>query len=117
MTNDLAMCSFVTLDSAAGRASAAACVLLATLYIHLAADWMVSSAPWLHSDAPSPLSGTFLLQQDLTELLSGQLPDDAFHLQGKKGSQNVAGIQPGVFYDFVNMPWFLGAECVVNLLF
>jgi hypothetical protein len=34
MTNDRAMCSFVTLDSAAGRASRAVCVLLATFSVY-----------------------------------------------------------------------------------
>jgi hypothetical protein len=48
------------------------------------------------------------LQPYLGELLPGQLPDDAFHLQGKQGSENVAGIQSGRFDDVVNR---LGCLC------
>jgi hypothetical protein len=49
------------------------------------------------------------LQQNLGELLSRQLPYDAFHLQVKKGSQNFVGIQPGRFNNVVNMTGLFGA--------
>jgi hypothetical protein len=114
MTNDRAMSSFVTLDSAAGRASRAVCVLLATfsvLSIPFAAFSLMFRCARFHSDAPGLFGGTFgFLQQQLTDLLARQLPDDAFHLQIKKVSQNVAGIQPTVFDEVVNMTWLLGAQ-------
>jgi hypothetical protein len=43
------------------------------------------------------------LQQNLRKLLSRRLPNDAFHLQVKKGSENLAGIQSSRFNEVVNM--------------
>ena len=34
-----------------------------------------------------------LLQQDFAEMFVRQLPDDAFHLQGKERSQNLGRVQ------------------------
>jgi hypothetical protein len=46
--------------------------------------------------------------------LLGSCPDDAFHLQIKKVSQNAAGIQPSVFDEVVNVARLLGAKYGVN---
>jgi hypothetical protein len=54
------------------------------------------------------------LQQGLAELFPGQLPDDAFHLQVKEGSQNFAGIQPSRVHQVVDGPGFFRAQQLVN---
>ena len=55
------------------------------------------------------------LQQDFAELLSRQLPDDAFHLQIKERSQNFGRIQAGAFHNIINVHRLLGAEQLVEL--
>ncbi len=55
------------------------------------------------------------LQQDFAELLSRQLPDDAFHLQIKERSQNFGRIPAGAFHDVINVHRLLGAERLVEL--
>jgi len=55
------------------------------------------------------------LQQDFAELLSRQLPDDAFHLQIKKRSQNFGRIQTGAFHNIINVHRLLGAEQLAEL--
>ncbi len=50
------------------------------------------------------------LQQDFAELLSRQLPDDAFHLQIKERSQNFGRIQAGAFHNIINVHRLLGAN-------
>jgi hypothetical protein len=50
------------------------------------------------------------LQQDFAELLAGQLPDDALHLQIKKRSQNFRRVQARAFHDVINMHRLLGTE-------
>src|SRR5260370_24793675 len=55
------------------------------------------------------------LQQDFAELLSRQLPDDAFHLQIKERSQNFGRIPAGAFHDVMNVHRLLGAERLVQL--
>jgi hypothetical protein len=48
------------------------------------------------------------LQQDFAELLAWQLPDDTFHLQIKKRSQNFGRVQAGMFHDVINVHRLLG---------
>jgi hypothetical protein len=55
------------------------------------------------------------LRQDLAELLSRQLPDDAFHLPIKKRSQNFGRIQAGAFHNIINMHRLLGTQQLVEL--
>ena len=55
------------------------------------------------------------LQQDFAELLSRQLPDDAFHLQIKERSQNFGRIQAGAFHNIINVHQLLGAEQLEEL--
>jgi hypothetical protein len=55
-------------------------------------------------------------KQNFQKLLARQLPDHAFHLQIKERSQNLRGVQPGLFHDVVNMPRLVGTQQVVDLL-
>ena len=43
------------------------------------------------------------LKQYLTESFAGRLPDDAFHLQIEKRSENFGRVQAGTFDDFVDV--------------
>src|SRR5439155_12491486 len=56
------------------------------------------------------------LQEQLAEEFARQLPDEAFHLQIKKRSENVGRVQAGVFDDVVNGSRLVGTEEGVNLL-
>src|SRR5580658_1824464 len=58
-----------------------------------------------------------LLKQYLTEAFAGRLPDDAFHLQVKKRSENFGRVQAGTLDDVVDVGGFVGAEKVVELFF
>ena len=40
-----------------------------------------------------------LLQQDFAELLAGQLPDDALHLQSEERSENFGRVQAGALHS------------------
>ena len=66
---------------------------------------------------PNDYNGFRGLQEDLRKLLAGQLSYDPFHLQVKKGSQNLRGVQAGSFHDVINMHWLVGGEQFVDFLF
>ena len=56
-----------------------------------------------------------MLEQNLAELLAGELPNDAFHLQIEQRSQNLGRVQGGAFDDVVDGAGVVHAEQVVNL--
>jgi hypothetical protein len=111
------MCSFVTPDSSAGRASCAVCVLLATLmYVSSHSSLLVSRCSRLHFGCTVPFGPAFKPSTiDLTELLSRLLPDDAFPLQVQERSQNFAGIQPTALHQFLTRLPACGVEELVSI--
>jgi hypothetical protein len=56
-------------------------------------------------------------EQNFGELLSGQLADDAFHLQCEERSQNFAGVQASSFNEVVDGLRFFGTQQRVKFLF
>jgi hypothetical protein len=65
---------------------------------------------------PNDSNGFRELKEDLRKLLSWQLSYDPFHLQVKKGSQNLRGVQAGSLNDVINMHWLVCGEQLVDLL-
>src|SRR5579859_2221257 len=58
-----------------------------------------------------------LSQQYFTELLSRRLPNDAFHFQIKKRSENFGRVQARSFHDVVNVFGFFSAEQLIEFFF
>ena len=56
------------------------------------------------------------LQKHLAEELARKLTDEPLHLQIKKRSENVGGVQAGVFRDVVNRSRLVGTEGGVDFL-
>src|SRR5580658_281431 len=57
------------------------------------------------------------LKQHFAVLLSRRLPDDAFHLQIEKRSENFGRVQAGTFDKVVDVRGFVGTEEFVELFF
>src|SRR6516164_7180442 len=97
------MCSFVTPDSSAGRASYAVCVLLATLiYVLSHSSLLVSRCSPLHFGCIVALGGPPTSTTKPYQTAFRLFSDDAFARQVQERSQNFAGIQPTDFHKFLD---------------